>query len=204
MFKSPIKFILEPVTHTARSLLVEQLGIRPGIAAVVLCVSGLVILFLALFGFSRIMRRIMARTSENALRRVVGANMYLGLLVGLVLTMAVQSSSITTSILVPLAGTGVLTLSQVYPMTLGANLGTTVTALLAALTGNAAAITIALTHTCFNLAGILLFLPLPFMRWPVWLAQRFADLASRRRALAVVFLVLLFFVIPASLVFVAR
>jgi solute carrier family 34 (sodium-dependent phosphate cotransporter) len=203
-FKSPVKVILEPVTHGARTLVLDHLGLGSTAAAAVLCSVGLVVLFLALYGFSNIMRRVMARTSEAALRSFVGRNTYLGLLVGLVLTIMVQSSSITTSLMVPLAGTGVLTLTQIYPLTLGANLGTTVTALLAALTGNVAAITIALTHTCFNLAGILLFLPLPFMRWPIGLASRFAAMASRRRAMAIVFLVLVFFVVPASLVLVAR
>lgn len=129
--------------------------------------TGLVGLFLALVFLSKTLRHAMAGTSENAIRKVVGLNPYVTLLIGTVLTVAVQSSSITTSIFVPLVGTGILTLEQVYPLTLGANLGTTVTALLASMVGNKAAISIALTHLCFNLAGTLLFLPLPFMRWPV-------------------------------------
>ena len=57
------------------------------------------------------------------------------LFAGLVMTVAVQSSSITTSILVPLVAAGVLTLRNAFPVTLGANIGTTVTALLASIAG---------------------------------------------------------------------
>jgi solute carrier family 34 (sodium-dependent phosphate cotransporter) len=55
------------------------------------------------------------------------------MVLGMVITMSVQSSSITTSILVPLAAAGVLSLRNAYPVTLGANVGTTITALLAAM-----------------------------------------------------------------------
>ena len=48
-------------------------------------------------------------------------------LFGIILTIMVQSSSITTSLVVPLAGAGVLSLRKIFPFTLGANIGTTVT-----------------------------------------------------------------------------
>ncbi len=79
--------------------------------------------------------------------------------------MAVQSSSITTSILVPLVASGVLTLRNAYPITLGANVGTTVTALIASLAVDLqAGLVVALTHTLFNLSGIALFYPVPGLR----------------------------------------
>jgi solute carrier family 34 (sodium-dependent phosphate cotransporter) len=49
------------------------------------------------------------------------------------MTVMVQSSSITTSVMIPLVAAGVVTLEHVFPFTIGANLGTTVTALIAAL-----------------------------------------------------------------------
>src|SRR3546814_16005485 len=83
---------------------------------------------------------------------------------GLVITVAVQSSSITTSVLMPLAAAGVISVRNVYPVALGANIGTTVTALLAAMAASRPeALTIALVHTPFNLAGPLLFYPVPFI-----------------------------------------
>ena len=75
---------------------------------------------------------------------------------GTLLTISVQSSSITTSTIVPLAGAGVLSLRQIFPFTLGANIGTTVTAMMAALTLNSYALVAAFSHLLFNISGILL------------------------------------------------
>ena len=130
--------------------------------------------------------------------------MYMALLIGATLTVAVQSSSITTSLFVPLVGTGLLTLPQVYPLTLGANIGTTVTALLASMVGNVAAIGIALTHLLFNIAGILIFLPIPFMRWPIKCATAFANWATERRVMAIVYVFVAFFGIPSLLIWLTR
>src|SRR5690606_21202835 len=113
------------------------------------------------------------------------------MLLGLVITVAVQSSSITTSVLVPLAAAGVISVRNVYPVALGANVGTTVTALLAAMAASRPeALTIALVHTLFNIAGILILYPLPVMRQiPIRLASRLADLATERRTLVGVYVV---------------
>jgi sodium-dependent phosphate cotransporter len=123
---------------------------------------------------------------------------------GLVITIAVQSSSITTSILIPLAASGVLLVRNAYPITLGANVGTTITALLAALGAGAVdGLTIAVTHTLFNVAGILLLYPWPRVRYvPVALAERLADLAIRRKTVALAYLVAAFVVIPLIGIFI--
>ena len=60
-------------------------------------------------------------------------NDYLAILVGLGITIIVQSSSVTTSALTPLVGIGVLPVHKMLPMTLGANIGTTFTSMFAAL-----------------------------------------------------------------------
>jgi sodium-dependent phosphate cotransporter len=119
-----------------------------------------------------------------------------------------QSSSITTSILVPLAGAGIMSLEQIYPVTLGANIGTTVTALLAALAApeNAeAALTIALVHLFFNLAGILIwYVPTATRQIPLRLARRFADFATRSKKWAVAYVIMAFYALPAAVFFVAE
>lgn len=114
--------------------------------------------------------------------------------------MAVQSSSITTSIMIPLSAAGVLSLRNAYPVTLGANVGTTITALLASLaTGRPEALTIALVHTLFNVAGIILLYPVPFMRQiPLRLAEGLAGLAARRRTAVFGYIIITFIVIPAA------
>ena len=113
----------------------------------------------------------------------------------------VQSSSITTSLVVPLAGAGVLNLRQIFPFTLGANIGTTVTALLAALTGTVSALIAAISHLIFNLFGILLIYPFPFLRnIPIKLAERFAVAAVKKKYLPILYLLIVFLLIPLSVI----
>ena len=98
---------------------------------------------------------------------------------GVVVTTLVQSSSVTTSLVVPLAGAGILTVRQVFPFTLGANIGTTATALIAALsTGNPVAVMVSFAHLIFNIFGILIFYPLRFI--PIKLAEQVGVFAGKR------------------------
>ena len=62
------------------------------------------------------------------LRQVLEYNEYASMVFGMLLTITVQSSSITTSTFTPLVGLNVITLEQMLPLTLGANIGTTFTA----------------------------------------------------------------------------
>jgi len=122
------------------------------------------------------------------------------MLTGAVLTVLVQSSSIFTSTLTPLVGIGVITIERVYPLSLGSNVGTTTTGILAALASPThcfhAAFQIALCHLLFNLTGICLFYPIPAVRLPIRLAKALGDTTARYRWFAVVYLVLMFFVVP--------
>ena len=113
-------------------------------------------------------------------------------------TVAVQSSSITTSILIPMSAAGVITLRNAYPVTLGANIGTTITALLAALAASVPeALTIGLVHTLFNVSAILILFVIPIFRnVPIILAEKLADVAVYRRMYAVAYVVGAFIVVP--------
>jgi len=124
------------------------------------------------------------------------------ILIGIIVTVMVQSSSITTSLLVPLAGAGLLSLEQAFPITIGANIGTTVTAFLAALavTGPNAVygLTIALVHLLFNVTATLLIYPIPRVRKiPLGLARGLARMAVRSKLLAIGYVLLLFYGLPA-------
>jgi sodium-dependent phosphate cotransporter len=120
----------------------------------------------------------------------------------MVVTATVQSSSATTSLIVPLAGTGVLSLRQIFPYTLGANVGTTITAILASFsTGSPAAVTVAFAHLSFNILGIAIYYPLKAL--PLWLAKyagRIAARSKRNSAAAIVLFVALIF-LPLLYVF---
>merc|ERR1712217_843095 len=101
----------------------------------------------------------------RVLRYATKLNDYLAILIGLGVTIVVQSSSVTTSALTPLCGVGVLPIEKMLPMTLGANIGTTCTALIASLVSlKFGAVQIALCHLLFNITGILIWFPVPFMR----------------------------------------
>ncbi|XP_065734808.1 sodium-dependent phosphate transport protein 2C [Phocoena phocoena] len=127
---------------------------------------------------------------------------YLAILVGAGLTFALQSSSVFTAAVVPLMGVRVISLERAYPLFLGSNIGTTTTALLAALASPSdmliSAVQVALIHFFFNLAGILLWYVVPALRLPIPLARRFGDLTARYRWVAVAYLLLSFLLLPLA------
>src|SRR5690606_24674326 len=165
----------------------------------VLLVVGLLLIFLALGAITKTMRALMAGGIERSINRILDKGAGMGALaLGLVVTVLVQSSSITTSILIPMLAAGIITLQNAYPVTLGANLGTTITALLASLAAaSPLGLTIALVHTLFNTFGILVFYPIPFMRQiPIRLAQGLAELSQRNRAWVAAYVGGTFVVLP--------
>ncbi len=177
----------------------EALGISDNALGVVLIVTGVALIFTALAFITRNMRRLIADRLERTINTVLSRGGGLvAMVVGFAMTVAVQSSSITTSILVPLSGAGVLRLENAYPVTLGANVGTTATALLASLaTGSPEALTVALVHTLFNICGIILLYPVPIVRRiPLGLARSLARLAARRPSAVVAYLLVVFILVP--------
>jgi sodium-dependent phosphate cotransporter len=105
--------------------------------------------------------------AARILRKVVGFNGYLNIIIGMFITIMVQSSSITTSTLTPLAAVGLIGLEDMLPLTLGANIGTTLTGIMAAtvVTSNPVqAWQVALCHLFFNIFGIVLWYPIPRVR----------------------------------------
>ncbi|XP_075424466.1 sodium-dependent phosphate transport protein 2B isoform X3 [Ascaphus truei] len=125
---------------------------------------------------------------------------YLAMVVGAGMTFIVQSSSVFTSAMTPLIGIGVISIERAYPLTLGSNIGTTTTALLAALASSSEtlqnSVQIALCHFFFNISGILLFYPIPFTRIPIRLAKGLGNKTAKYRWFAIVYLILCFFLLP--------
>lgn len=202
--RSPIKDAIKvPVTWLES--LIESLGWTE-IGGVLFNVLGIGLIFLALWMITRQMKTVMSGRIENAINRILGRGAGASaMIVGLMMTMAVQSSSITTSILVPLVAAGVLTLRNAFPVTLGANLGTTVTALLASIAGDSPdALVIALAHVTFNVLGILVFYPFPRLRRvPLQLANVTARSAVRRKSLVAGYVIGLFIFAPLAVLLIA-
>ena len=197
-WKSPIKGLVKQPVGWLEDLW-SGFGANGNALGTLLVVCGVATVLLALAFVTKNMRRLVAQRVESSLNMALskGSGM-VALLVGLVITISVQSSSITTSMLIPLSAAGVLTLRNAYPVTLGANVGTTITALLAALaTSRPEALTIALVHTLFNIGGILLLYPITALRQiPLRGAEILARLAVERRLLAVAYVAGMFIAVP--------
>uniref|UniRef100_G1MIK2 Sodium-dependent phosphate transport protein 2A n=1 Tax=Ailuropoda melanoleuca TaxID=9646 RepID=G1MIK2_AILME len=129
---------------------------------------------------------------------------YFAMVVGAGMTFVVQSSSVFTSAITPLIGLGVISIERAYPLTLGSNIGTTTTAILAALASPreklSSSFQIALCHFFFNISGILLWYPVPCTRLPIRMAKALGKRTAKYRWFAVLYLLLCFLLLP-SLVF---
>ena len=163
---NPVKYIVSP----ALKLTDSTIGHLP-YAPFVMVLVAIFFLFVSLTQLVRILRSMVLGKIELVIDRYLFGHDMTSFLLGIILTAIVQSSSVTTSLLVPLAGAGILTVGQIYPFTLGANIGTTVTALIASLaTGNTVAVSVAFAHLTFNIFGILVFFPLKVL--PIKLAEK--------------------------------
>jgi sodium-dependent phosphate cotransporter len=166
-------------------------------------ILSLVLLFFALRYIVKVMKMLVLEKIELLFDKYIFKTTLRAIVLGMLFTAIVQSSSITTSLAVPLAAAGVVTLSQIYPYSLGANIGTTITALLAALsTSNSTAITIAFSHLLFNLMGIAIFLPLKSI--PIAMAKKFAHWSKTKKYLPALYILFIFFLVPGLLIFLLR
>lgn len=204
-YDSPIKDAIKAATGPVKGAAKAVFESEAAQGAMISALSA-VLIFIALLSLVRILRTAMGARAAGRLEKALGGSGLVAILIGALVTMAVQSSSITTSLLVPLAGAGLITLQQAFPVTLGANLGTTITALLASLAVSGPnaqyGVTIALVHVLFNLTGTLLVYPIPAIRRiPLACASGLASVAERSRGVAVVYVVILFYGLPALFAF---
>ena len=199
-FHSPVKTAVEWLALSLQSSVQHAVGLQEGLLlAGVLAVLAAAMIVAALLAITKNMRVLMADRIEQWLNRVLSRSGLLGLAIGAVITAAVQSSSITTSLLVPMFGAGVLTLEAGFPIMLGANIGTTITALLASTVTGPAGLTIAVVHLLFNVSGTLIFFPVKSVRRiPIRLSEKLADLAVRNWIWIVVYVVGVFIVVPLA------
>jgi len=199
---SPIKVIVKPAVHFVEGLFHSAFPDKSKLAGILMLVLALLVLFFALFFLVKIIKSLMASKTEVVIYNMLGKSGIRAMILGIVLTVVVQSSSVTTSILVPLLGAGIITIEMALPVTLGANIGTTVTAILASLTGNIQGIIIAFAHLAFNITGILLIYPVKRIRAiPIFLARKIGEKGTQNRIFALVYVVSIFFIIPGLLIF---
>jgi sodium-dependent phosphate cotransporter len=98
-----------------------------------------------------------------------------------------------------------LSIKKAFPFVMGANIGTTITALIASVSKSEAALSIALAHVLFNIVGVLIFFPIPAVRnIPVHLARYLGSLTVRNRLVGLVYIMLTFFLIPFILIYLSN
>lgn len=194
VFKSPIKTAIKWGAKQVDHLTFDN--------EIVYLVLSVLITFAMLYSIVKLLRSLVLAKIEVLFDQYIFKTAIRGMFFGMILTIMVQSSSITTSLIVPLAGAGVLSLRQIFPYTIGANIGTTVTALLAALTLNVTALVAAFSHLLFNIFGILLIYPIPFLRnIPLNLAEKLSEISVKNKFIPLFYLFLFFIIIPITFIY---
>jgi sodium-dependent phosphate cotransporter len=198
---NPIKAVTKPVNEQLQWLLGD---LSNGYAGAIMIVLGIGLIVASITFLGRIMKALMVGRAKSLLYKSIGRGPVSGIASGTAVTVLVQSSSTTTSLMVPLVGSGVLTARDIYPFTLGANIGTCITALIAALgiTGVMAepALQIALVHLVYNVLAVATIFGLPWLREiPPVFSAALARQVAKRKILGVMYILGVFFALPFGL-----
>ena len=231
-WKGPVKLFVDPVTSliaqydkkVAKAISLNKCSIKDGInpctkpllkggkfyelglsdnTAGAICVSvSIPLLCVCLVLLVKILKKLLRGRARELFQKAVNINPYLSMLIGCGMTILVQSSSVTTSVLTPLCAMDAIKLEQMFPLTLGANVGTTVTGLLAAsvATSNPAeALQVALSHLFFNLFGIMIWFPNEKLRKiPLNSAKKLGELAGKHKTMPFFYTAGAFVGLPAA------
>ncbi|KAF7782042.1 MULTISPECIES: Na/Pi symporter [Pseudoalteromonas] len=196
---------IKPLVKPAVGLVKDAVSFLDGKAVgIAMVVVGIAMILFAVTTLGKLLKKALVGRAKELLHSAIGRGPIAGISSGAAVTVMVQSSSTTTSLMIPLAGSGVFNTRQIYPFTLGANIGTTITALLAAtsITGPNAevALTIALVHVMFNVFAVGLIYGLPLLREiPLQLAEKLARIGTRNKSAAFGYVLGSFFVLPGLL-----
>ncbi len=202
---SPVKMITKPLIQLVDNLLKNTFSLPPKLASGLMLIIAVVVLFCSLYYMVKIMKSLMLGRANQVLDRAIAGRTLIAMFTGMVFTATIQSSSVTTSLLVPLVAAGILSVENAFPITLGADIGTTITAMLAALAGNVAGITIAFVHFLFNVIGILIIYPWKATRAiPIRLAKGLANKCADFRKYAIIFVLATFYGIPGLIILIYK
>jgi solute carrier family 34 (sodium-dependent phosphate cotransporter) len=170
-----------------------------------LSLLSIVLLFGSILFFRKVITEILGFSSPERFQRFFFKNAFKSFVWGLLTTAAIRSSTVTTSLVVPLVAKKVVKIKSAVPFILGANIGTTITAFIAATFNSNAAISIAIAHFLFNLIGVLIFLPIPFLKdLPLRLANGLGRLTLKYRLVGFSYLLFTFFFVPFLLIYLSK
>lgn len=198
---------IKPITKPVVKAIESQLSfLNSEMIGVSLIIGGIVTIFIAITFMGKLMKKLMVGRAKEILKNAIGKGPLHGIFSGTLVTVLVQSSSTTTSLIIPLVGNKILKVKDIYPFTIGSNIGTCITALLAAtaVTGDFAvfALQIALVHLSFNLAATIVIFGIPFLRnIPLNTSHWISDLAVKNRGVVFIYLISLFVIIPSAILF---
>jgi sodium-dependent phosphate cotransporter len=170
----------------------------------ILIILSFVLLFSSIILFRKLISDLLKAGSPQAFSRFFFKNHFKSFLWGLLTTGAIRSSTITTSVVVPIVANRIVSLRQAAPFIMGANVGTTITAFIAAIiyANTPTAVSIAIAHFLFNFIGVLIFFPISALReLPIRLASGLGELTMKYRMAGLAFLLLTFFIIPFLLIY---
>jgi sodium-dependent phosphate cotransporter len=171
----------------------------------ILAVLAIALLFGSILFFRKVLSNQLGFGSQDRFQRFFFRNRTKSFAWGLLTTAAIRSSTVTTSLVVPLVAKKLVKLREAAPFIMGANVGTTITAFIAAAFNSNAAISIAISHFLFNFIGVIFFLPTPIIRdIPIRLAKGLGRLTLKYRLAGFVYLLLTFFFIPFTLIYAHR
>ncbi|GAC30079.1 Na/Pi symporter [Brumicola pallidula] len=201
---NPIKASTAPVIDFVKALLVNTNDIYSGSIKIIL---GLALIIISITWMGKIMKSLMIGRVQDILKSALGKGSVTGISSGAIMTILVQSSSTTTSLLVPLVGNGIVTARSIYPFTLGANIGTCITALIAALAivgPNAElALQIAFVHLAYNVLSVVVIYGIALLReWPPNLSYKLSLKVADRKIYGLAYIIGLFFLLPLGAVFI--
>ncbi|NQZ76130.1 MAG: Na/Pi symporter [Ekhidna sp.] len=166
---------------------------------------GVILLFVCIKSISKWLYKILIGSTKDRFENMVFKNKYRAFSWGLIITSVSQSSSLTTSLIVPLVATGKVKIRKAFQFIMGANIGTTLTALLAAVFQSEAAISLAIVHFLFNLTGVIVFFLLPYIsRFPVFLAKSMGKITVKIRLVGFAYIFTAFFLLPFTLIYFSK
>lgn len=199
--------LVSAVTDPGADLIAGLLGmwLPERVAGIVMIGVGIALILLVIKFIADMLKALLVGRAERVFQNAIGRGPVSGIGSGMLITVMVQSSSTTTSLAVPLAASGKFSLWQIYPFTVGSNIGTTMTAMIAAFGfsgGEAtAAMTAAAVHLAYNTFAALLIFAVPLLRpIPIKGARWIGDLGAKNKFYVVAWLLGVFVMIPGALI----
>jgi len=206
-------FFNEPVQSAAPEFSLFSVGFTPMVrflidhigSGFVLVIMSFGLLFGSILFFRKVLTDLLGLDTQNTFQKLFFKGPTKAFGWGLVATAVVRSSTITTSLVVPLVAKKIVKLRDAMPFILGANIGTTITAFLASVFTSNSAISIAIAHLVINLFGVAVFFLVPFVReMPLWLAIHAGKLTRKYRLAGFLYILVIFFLLPFSLIYLHR